>query len=55
LFLPLLKDKKQLVTEEATLRALERIVDEVSRARGDFGDVLPIDLSRLNEDKLKEL
>lgn len=50
-----LKDKKQLVTEEGVLAGVNNIFDEVQEIREAFGDEYIPDITRLNEEGLKEL
>lgn len=50
-----LKDKKQLVTEEAILNALDKMITEFSEIRDGFKPHLPLDLARLDDEKLGNL
>lgn len=50
-----LKDKKQLVTEEGVLKSVDSIIDDAQEMRDAFGDEYAPDISRLDEDSLKEL
>ncbi len=46
-----MKDKNQLVTEEALLDALDKMVNDIGELRGNFNDHLPLDISRLEDKK----
>lgn len=50
-----LKDKKQLVTEEGVLKDADSIIDDAQEMRDAFGDEYAPDVSRLDEENLKEL
>ncbi|GAA4175846.1 hypothetical protein GCM10023069_42730 [Shinella granuli] len=50
-----LKDKKQIVAEEGILKAIDGIVDDVQEMRDAFGEDYIPDVSRLEEDGLKDL
>lgn len=50
-----LKDKRQLVAEEGVLNAIDSIIDDAQNMRNAFGADYTPDISRLDEDNLKEL
>jgi hypothetical protein len=50
-----MKDKNQLVSEEATLQALDKMVDEIVEQRRKLDEHFPLDFSRLDDAQLDAL
>ena len=50
-----LKDENELVTEESTLDTLDQLVTGVAEHRAGFNELLPLDVSRLDDEKLEKL